>query len=187
MKDHKNNKLLQRVLHARQLGLKLIANVTYGYSSANFSGRMPSVEVSKPLFQLLYRFNYFNSGIYWFIQAKRCQLIRVIYNLIIFMQECYLDILIVVDTVKLLSFPFFFIFCAILYFRQQIAQSVKAARLWNESQKWSTIILLGVPELFTEIPIPFLYCARVEPEKKHLKSGGKSQTPLREITHGQSN
>lgn len=46
MKLHKNNKILQRVLHSRQLGLKLIANVTYGYTAANFSGRMPCVEVS---------------------------------------------------------------------------------------------------------------------------------------------
>ncbi|KAJ4426090.1 DNA polymerase zeta catalytic subunit [Periplaneta americana] len=45
MKEHKSNKTLQRVLHSRQLGLKLIANVTYGYTSANFSGRMPCAEV----------------------------------------------------------------------------------------------------------------------------------------------
>uniref|UniRef100_A0A336LYV6 DNA polymerase n=1 Tax=Culicoides sonorensis TaxID=179676 RepID=A0A336LYV6_CULSO len=45
MKIHKTNKVLQRVLHSRQLGLKLIANVTYGYTAANFSGRMPCVEV----------------------------------------------------------------------------------------------------------------------------------------------
>lgn len=45
MKLHKTNKGLQRVLHSRQLGLKLIANVTYGYTAANFSGRMPSIEV----------------------------------------------------------------------------------------------------------------------------------------------
>ncbi|KAK1804826.1 hypothetical protein P4O66_003665 [Electrophorus voltai] len=36
---------LRRLLHARQLALKLIANVTFGYTSANFSGRMPSVEL----------------------------------------------------------------------------------------------------------------------------------------------
>lgn len=42
---------LQRLLHARQLSLKLIANVTYGYTSANFSGRMPSVEVSTHVIQ----------------------------------------------------------------------------------------------------------------------------------------
>lgn len=46
MKLHKNNKLLQRVLHSRQLGLKLIANVTYGYTAANYSGRMSCVEVA---------------------------------------------------------------------------------------------------------------------------------------------
>ncbi|XP_055638271.1 DNA polymerase zeta catalytic subunit isoform X2 [Toxorhynchites rutilus septentrionalis] len=45
MKLHKTNSALQRVLHSRQLGLKLIANVTYGYTAANFSGRMPCVEV----------------------------------------------------------------------------------------------------------------------------------------------
>ncbi len=47
MKHHKNDPTLQRVLHARQLGLKLIANVTYGYTSANFSGRMPCIEVNE--------------------------------------------------------------------------------------------------------------------------------------------
>ncbi len=46
MKLHKEDKTLQRVLHSRQLGLKLIANVTYGYTSANFSGRMPCMEVA---------------------------------------------------------------------------------------------------------------------------------------------
>ncbi|KAG5883184.1 hypothetical protein JTB14_018200 [Gonioctena quinquepunctata] len=45
MKENKEDKVLQKVLHSRQLGLKLIANVTYGYTAANFSGRMPSVEV----------------------------------------------------------------------------------------------------------------------------------------------
>lgn len=45
MKIHKADKLLQRILHSRQLGLKLMANVTYGYTAANFSGRMPCVEV----------------------------------------------------------------------------------------------------------------------------------------------
>ncbi|XP_073996284.1 DNA polymerase zeta catalytic subunit isoform X2 [Rhodnius prolixus] len=45
MKRHKSNKPLYQVLDARQLGLKLIANVTYGYTSANFSGRMPCIEV----------------------------------------------------------------------------------------------------------------------------------------------
>lgn len=39
------NDPLQKVLHNRQLGLKLIANVTYGYTAANFSGRMCCVEV----------------------------------------------------------------------------------------------------------------------------------------------
>ena len=41
---------LERLLHARQLGLKLIANVTFGYTSANFSGRMPCMEVGSTCF-----------------------------------------------------------------------------------------------------------------------------------------
>ncbi|CAH1777995.1 unnamed protein product [Owenia fusiformis] len=45
MKLNKEDKALERLLHARQLGLKLIANVTYGYTSASFSGRMPCIEV----------------------------------------------------------------------------------------------------------------------------------------------
>lgn len=46
MKTYKQDKALMRLLDARQLGLKLIANVTFGYTAANYSGRMPSVEVS---------------------------------------------------------------------------------------------------------------------------------------------
>jgi len=46
MKHNKNDETLAKVLHARQLGLKLIANVTYGYTAANFSGRMPCAEVA---------------------------------------------------------------------------------------------------------------------------------------------
>lgn len=36
----------QRVLDARQLALKMIANVTYGYTAASFSGRMPCVDIA---------------------------------------------------------------------------------------------------------------------------------------------
>ncbi|VIO89415.1 Uncharacterized protein BM_BM6377 [Brugia malayi] len=45
-KECKNDRRLARILEARQMALKLIANVTYGYSAANFSGRMPCVEVA---------------------------------------------------------------------------------------------------------------------------------------------
>lgn len=41
----------RKVLDARQLGLKYISNVTYGYTSANFSGRMPSVEIADSIVQ----------------------------------------------------------------------------------------------------------------------------------------
>jgi DNA polymerase zeta len=39
-------------LDARQLGLKLIANVTYGYTSASFSGRMPCVDIADSIVQM---------------------------------------------------------------------------------------------------------------------------------------
>ncbi|OAA63304.1 DNA polymerase zeta catalytic [Niveomyces insectorum RCEF 264] len=38
-------------LNNRQLALKLLANVTYGYTSASFSGRMPCVEVADSIVQ----------------------------------------------------------------------------------------------------------------------------------------
>ncbi|OAD06266.1 hypothetical protein MUCCIDRAFT_9808, partial [Mucor lusitanicus CBS 277.49] len=46
MKDYKEDSGLLRMLDAKQLTLKLLANVTYGYTSASFSGRMPSVEIA---------------------------------------------------------------------------------------------------------------------------------------------
>jgi hypothetical protein len=42
----------QRALNARQFGLKLIANVTYGYTSASFSGRMPMAELADSIVQV---------------------------------------------------------------------------------------------------------------------------------------
>ena len=41
------DKSTKKMLDHRQLGLKLIANVTYGYTGASFSGRMACVEVTK--------------------------------------------------------------------------------------------------------------------------------------------
>jgi len=40
------DKVLRRVLDARQLALKMLANVTYGYTAAGFSGRMPMAELA---------------------------------------------------------------------------------------------------------------------------------------------
>ncbi|KAH8102662.1 hypothetical protein BXZ70DRAFT_798056 [Cristinia sonorae] len=51
MKSVGDDKVLRRVLDARQLGLKFIANVTYGYTSASFSGRMPAVEIADSIVQ----------------------------------------------------------------------------------------------------------------------------------------
>ena len=36
-------------METRQYGMKMIANVTYGYTSARFSGRMPCVEVANAI------------------------------------------------------------------------------------------------------------------------------------------
>ena len=38
--------MLQRLLNARQLALKLVANTTFGYTAASYSGRMPCIEVA---------------------------------------------------------------------------------------------------------------------------------------------
>lgn len=40
-----------RLLNARQFGLKMIANVTYGYASASFSGRMPCANLADAIVQ----------------------------------------------------------------------------------------------------------------------------------------
>eukprot|EP00775_Hariotina_reticulata_P012068 gene12067-12209_t len=51
MKRSKADKVLQRCLNARQFGLKMIANVSYGYTSASFSGRMPFAELADAIVQ----------------------------------------------------------------------------------------------------------------------------------------
>ncbi|KAK4133418.1 hypothetical protein BT67DRAFT_423459 [Trichocladium antarcticum] len=51
MKQDKDDRTLQRLLHNRQLALKLLANVTYGYTSASFSGRMPCAEIADSIVQ----------------------------------------------------------------------------------------------------------------------------------------
>lgn len=44
-------RVLLKCLNARQFGLKLIANVTYGYTAAGFSGRMPMAELADAIVQ----------------------------------------------------------------------------------------------------------------------------------------
>ncbi|CAO1639278.1 unnamed protein product [Sympodiomycopsis kandeliae] len=51
MKGMKSDKAFMRIQNARQLSLKLLANVTYGYTSATFSGRMPCVEIADSIVQ----------------------------------------------------------------------------------------------------------------------------------------
>ena len=49
--DVANDPVMTRVMHARQLALKLLANVTYGYTSAGYSGRMPCAEIADAIVQ----------------------------------------------------------------------------------------------------------------------------------------
>lgn len=55
LKAHQQNgketPAMMRLLDARQFGLKMIANVTYGYTSASFSGRMPCAEIADAIVQ----------------------------------------------------------------------------------------------------------------------------------------
>ncbi|KAG8744421.1 DNA polymerase zeta [Ceratobasidium sp. 414] len=51
MKSAKGDRGLHKILNARQLSLKFICNVTYGYTSANFSGRMPAAEIADSIVQ----------------------------------------------------------------------------------------------------------------------------------------
>lgn len=51
MKQDREDKTLQQLLNNRQLALKLLANVTYGYTSASFSGRMPCSEIADSIVQ----------------------------------------------------------------------------------------------------------------------------------------
>uniref|UniRef100_A0A0D9X2Q2 DNA polymerase n=1 Tax=Leersia perrieri TaxID=77586 RepID=A0A0D9X2Q2_9ORYZ len=46
-----SQKVLERIFNARQLALKLIANVTYGYTAAGFTGRMPCAEIADSIVQ----------------------------------------------------------------------------------------------------------------------------------------
>jgi DNA polymerase zeta len=41
----------RKLQNNRQLALKYIANVTYGYTSASFSGRMPCAEIADSIVQ----------------------------------------------------------------------------------------------------------------------------------------
>lgn len=57
---------VNKVLNSRQLALKLIANVTYGYTSASFSGRMPCSEIADTIVEtgreiLSYSLEYINT------------------------------------------------------------------------------------------------------------------------------
>lgn len=46
MKNFQDDKNFMKLYNSRQLALKLIANVTYGYTSATFSGRMPNSDIA---------------------------------------------------------------------------------------------------------------------------------------------
>lgn len=52
MKSSDNSPRTQQLLDFCQLALKLIANVTYGYTSASFSGRMPCIDIADSIVAL---------------------------------------------------------------------------------------------------------------------------------------
>jgi DNA polymerase elongation subunit (family B) len=53
IKKDKDSREMERLraLDSQQFGLKMIANVTYGYTSAGFSGRMPSADIADAIVQ----------------------------------------------------------------------------------------------------------------------------------------
>ncbi|KAG8688934.1 DNA polymerase zeta [Ceratobasidium sp. 423] len=51
MKSAKGDRGLYKILNARQLSLKLMCNVTFGYTMAGFSGRMPAAEIADSIVQ----------------------------------------------------------------------------------------------------------------------------------------
>lgn len=51
MKMYKSDPVLHKMLDSRQFGLKMISNVTYGYTSAGFSGRMPCADIADAIVQ----------------------------------------------------------------------------------------------------------------------------------------
>ena len=52
MKNISKGRRAYRVWDSRQLAIKFVSNVTYGYTSASFSGRMPCVEVADSIVQI---------------------------------------------------------------------------------------------------------------------------------------
>ena len=52
MKLYDKNSDIYKFLHNRQLGIKTLANVIYGYTSAGFSGRMPNINISDSILSL---------------------------------------------------------------------------------------------------------------------------------------
>jgi len=51
MNTNADDKSFVKMQNNRQLALKYIANVTYGYTSASFSGRMPCAEIADSIVQ----------------------------------------------------------------------------------------------------------------------------------------
>ena len=52
MKLYDKNSETYKFLHNRQLGIKSLANVIYGYTSAGYSGRMPNIEISDSILSI---------------------------------------------------------------------------------------------------------------------------------------
>lgn len=68
MYNAENEQRIAKLLDARQTGLKLLANVTYGYTAAGFSGRMPCIDIadsiiSKARETLINSINFINKSV----------------------------------------------------------------------------------------------------------------------------
>ena len=48
----RGDRVLYRILDARQFALKMISNVTYGYCGASFSGRMPCSQIADAIVEV---------------------------------------------------------------------------------------------------------------------------------------
>lgn len=70
MNEFKDDQEIKKLYDNRQLALKLIANVTYGYTSASYSGRMPNSDIADAIVScgretLLKAIKEIEKNIYW--------------------------------------------------------------------------------------------------------------------------
>ena len=87
------------MLHARQLGLKLIANVTFGYTAASYSGRMPCIEVHmfvclcSEVFMSVHFVYYLCNVFSWFVCLSVCLSVCLLTRLNMGYQSMFMKLL----------------------------------------------------------------------------------------------